>query len=269
MCHPTVPAHTSPPPVETREAAVAIEGGGLLPGLLAIPARTPAPAVLVISDLFGRSPFYEHLACRLADAGFVAFTADYFARLTPLGDDSLDAHRVRRRTEMDEIQTLRDLAAAVEWLSALPEVGSNGVGSIGFCMGGTLAFDLAVFSGRLAATVAFYGYPAGEPNKSRIAPPRPLDIAAAVGAPLLAHWGDQDPGYVPQQVHNLDQRLTAAGVEHTLHVYPDMEHGFLRNHLESSSGPRFEAAALAWTRTLGFLNSHLSGDPDGPAPKER
>jgi len=77
MCHPEVPAGTKAPDVRTEEVQVKVQGGAM-PALLALPERTPAPGVVIVNDVFGRSPFYEHLAGRLAQAGYVALEAEFF-----------------------------------------------------------------------------------------------------------------------------------------------------------------------------------------------
>lgn len=263
MCHPEVPPGTPTPSVATAEVNVPLSDGAMMPAFLALPDPTRAPAVLVVTDALGRSPFYENLAMRLALAGFVALTADYFARLTPLADLEAETRRRRRRTESDEVRVLHDLVAALDWLAARPEVTGRPVGVVGFCMGGTLAFDLAADWPRLAASVCYYGYPAGERDRALVPPPTPLSVAHRVRVPVLGHWGDQDPGYVPDEIRELDRRLAGSGAERTLHVYPGLGHGFLAASLEASSGPEYEGACLSWTRTLEFLQRHLSHRDEG------
>src|SRR2546422_995483 len=94
MCHPEVPEGTTPPNVRTAELTIAV-GGGAMPTLVAFPERARAPAVLVINDVFGRSPFYEHTARRLAQAGFVAATPEFFFREGPLPEPTPDAAMAR------------------------------------------------------------------------------------------------------------------------------------------------------------------------------
>src|SRR5687768_16465118 len=83
MCHPEVPAGTPLPDVRVQDVTIALEDGRL-PGILALPAKTPAPAVLVVNDVFGRSDFYDHVTRRIAQAGFVAFDVEYFFRQAPV-----------------------------------------------------------------------------------------------------------------------------------------------------------------------------------------
>jgi carboxymethylenebutenolidase len=229
-----------------------------MPAFLALPRSTPGPAVLVISDAMGRSPFYEHLACMLADAGFVACTPDYFFRVAPLRDQQPETRRARRKDELDEQQVLHDLQATMRWLSQLPEVRGSRVGVVGFCMGGTLALDMAAAEPAPAASVAFYGYLTGEPGKALVPPPRPVDVAHQMRAPLLAFWGDQDPGYDAKSLAEFRRRLDAAGASGSFHVFPGVGHGFLREFLEDEASPGYAVAAEAWQRTIDFLREHLA-----------
>ena len=56
MCHPEVPAGAEVPDVRVEDAAILVEDGNM-PGLMATPERLPAPGILIINDVFGRSPF--------------------------------------------------------------------------------------------------------------------------------------------------------------------------------------------------------------------
>src|SRR5947208_2483596 len=63
MCHPEVPPGTPVPDVRSEETPIPL-GSESMPALVAFPEHTPAPAILVINDISGRSPFYDHLADR-------------------------------------------------------------------------------------------------------------------------------------------------------------------------------------------------------------
>src|SRR5712692_80558 len=99
MCHPEVPAGAPIPDVHVEDAAIPVEDG-TMPGLAALPERVPAPGVVIINDVFGRSPFYEHLAGRLAQAGFVALDPEFFFREGPLPEQTREASQ-ERATRLD------------------------------------------------------------------------------------------------------------------------------------------------------------------------
>jgi carboxymethylenebutenolidase len=235
---------------------VAIEvSDGLMPALLALPVATPAPAVLVVNDVFGRAPFYEHLTRRIAQAGYVALDVEYFFRQAPVAPGDREGATARAR-QLDQLGTLDDLDVAISWLADRDDVAGSRIGTIGFCMGGTLVLDLAAARGDLA-TVCYYGFPARR-GESPLAPPAPLDLADEMSGPILGHWGDQDAGVGMENVRELDRRLSAAGVEHTFHIYPGHGHGFLKSLLEDEAAPGHADACLSWERTLGFWRQHLA-----------
>lgn len=249
MCHPEVPEGTTPPNVRTEELTIGVVGGAM-PTLVAFPERARAPAVLVINDVFGRSPFYEHTARRLAQAGFVAATPEFFFREGPLPEPTRDAAMARAK-RLDFSRTVDDMAAAIDWLRARAET-NGAVGTIGFCMGGTIVLLLAARRRDVAASVCYYGFPADTRTSQR-----PIDLASNMKGPILGLWGDQDAGVGMDNVKQLDVALTAASVEHEFHVYPGLGHGFLKASLDDESTPGYRQACESWTRTIAWLSSRF------------
>ena len=249
MCHPEVPEGTTPPDVRTAELTIAVDGGAM-PTLVALPERARAPAVLVINDVFGRGPFYEHTARRLAQAGFVAATPEFFFREGPLPEPTREAAMARAK-RLDFSRLVDDMAAAIDWFRTRPET-NGAVGTIGFCMGGTIVLLLEARRSDLAASVCYYGFPADARTSAR-----PIDLAAKMKGPILGHWGDQDAGVGMDNVKQLDVALDTAGVEHEFHVYPGLGHGFLKASLDDESTPGYRQACESWTRTIAFYDALL------------
>ena len=236
--------------MRTRELTIAVDGGAN-PTLVAFPERARAPAVLVINDVFGRGPFYEHTARRLAQAGFVAATPEFFFREGPLPEPRRDAAMARAK-RLDFSRLVDDMAAAIDWLEMRPET-NGAVGTIGFCMGRTIVLLLAARRSDLAASVCYYGFPADTRTSAR-----PIDLAAKMKGPILGHWGDQDAGVGMDNVKQLDAALTAGGVGHEFHIYPGLGHGFLKASLDDEGTPGYQRACESWTRTISFYDALLS-----------
>ena len=244
MCHPEVPAGTPIPDVRVADAPIPVEDG-TMPGLMAFPARVPAPGILIINDVFGRSPFYDHLARRVAQAGFVAVTPEYFFREGSLPEPTREAAMARAK-RLDFKRWGRDMSVAVDWLRTRPEV-HGPIGTIGFCMGGTQVLLLAARRDDIAATVSYYGFPADARTEAS-----PIDVASKMRGPILGHWGDQDEGVGMDNVSKLRATLEAASVEHEFHIYPGLGHGFLKASLEDETTPGHAEACESWTRTVEF-----------------
>lgn len=250
MCHPEVPPGAPIPDVRVEDAAIPVEEG-TMPGLIAFPERLPAPGILVINDVFGRSPFYDQLARRLAQAGFLAVTPEYFFREGSLPEPTRDAAMARAK-QLDFKRWGRDMSAALDWLRGRRDVNGS-VGTIGFCMGGTQALLLAARRDDLAGTVSYYGFPADARTDAS-----PVELAPTMHGPILGHWGDQDEGAGMDNVEKLRAALGAAGVKHEFHIYPGIGHGFLKASLEDEKTPGYEQACASWTRTLDFYRRYFA-----------
>lgn len=227
--------------------------------MLALPDRAApgsAPAVLVVSDVFGRTPFYESLAARIATAGFEALLPDFFFRVGALPERTREA-AMERRERLDEQRSLEDLRGALRWLRGRAAGGR--IGTVGFCMGGTFVLDLAALEPDLV-TVCYYGFPAGAHKTSPTAPPRPLDLADRMRGPILGFWGDQDAGVGMDNVAELARRLEAAGVDFDHRVYPGIGHGFLAASQFDPENDAYQSACESWTMALDLWRHHLRAE---------
>jgi carboxymethylenebutenolidase len=212
-------------------------------GYLALPPAGRGPGLLLWQEIFGVNPHIRAVAEQYALDGFVVLAPDTFWRQAPRvdlgydGDDRSRAMGLMQAYAAD--QALADIAAAATTLRALPEVASAKVGSIGYCMGGRLAYLTAATAG-VDAAVAFYG---GGIHNS-------LDRAGAVRCPMQFHYAGIDEHIPPAAVQRVRDALPAAEV----HVYPGAMHGFNCWARASYHAP---SAAVAHGRALAFLGTHL------------
>jgi carboxymethylenebutenolidase len=248
MCHPEVPAGQALSDAARAEVRIELPGGEEMPALLC--GGEGLPPVLVVGDVFGRSPFYEHLAGVLAGAGFQVLVPDFYFREGPL--EKIDkAAAFARRAQLDEARTLDDLAAAIAFLRARSS--GTKVGTVGFCMGGTFVLDLASRDDDLV-TVAYYGFPVPQASIT-MPPPRPIDLVDAQRGPVLAFWGDQDDTVGSENVAAYVDVAAAANPSFEHEVLPGLGHGFLgAADLSDQSDP----AAATWRRAVSLLRENLN-----------
>ncbi len=255
MCHDTCPHPISgSDAIEEMHVDLPLPDGAL-PAFVALPESRPAPAVLVIHDINGANDFYHDLSRRLALAGYIALLPDFFHRQGAVDTTDFDAKRARMRS-MTQSETLSDIESALLWLQH-HEHSTGAVGSIGFCMGGTLVMLAASRDPAPAATVAFYGFPVRE--RLPLAPILPADEGevATLASPMLAFWGTEDAGVGMDNVDHYEALLQTHRKEHEFVRYPGIGHGFLTFNGDS---PAAEASRDAWSRTLAFLGERL-GQP--------
>lgn len=217
------------------------QGHGEGRGYLVVPTslQGKAPTVLVVHENRGLNPYIQDVARRLAKAGFVAFAPD---ALHPRGGyPGNDDEGRSLQSSLDRAKIEQDFIAAAKFL-ATHELGNGKVGAVGFCFGGYIVNMLAaVIPDTLSAGVPFYGTPAAKELRKNIKAPLLIQLAELDGR-VNAAWPDYK------------KDLEAAGVEHTMHLYPKCNHGF---HNDSTA--RYDAtnAQLAWERTIAFFQKHL------------
>jgi carboxymethylenebutenolidase len=215
-------------------------GSGTMRAYMARPTggSAPWPGVLVIHENRGLNPYIEDVVRRFGAAGFLALGPD---ALTPLGGypGNDDAGREMQR-QLDRETMTEDFIAGARYLMEHPE-STGRVGAVGFCFGGSMVNTLAVRLPELAAGAPFYG---GQP---------PADQVGRIQAPLLIHYAGLDER-INAGWPAFQEALEANDVEYTMHMYPDVNHGF-----HNDTTPRYdaEAAALAQERTIAFFNRHL------------
>jgi len=221
---------------------------GSTPGYLAVPAGSgPWPGVIVIHELFGLNADIRAHAGRLAAQGYLALAPDLYG-----GKSWLRCIRgVFRQLHAGSGPAFDALDAARGWLAARPDcTGKTGV--IGFCLGGGFALLCAPRAEFSAASVNYGEVPA---DAHRV---------LAGSCPVVASYGARDPmGQGPPQ--RLEEALTALGVPHDVHVYPDAGHSFM-SPKPSLMAPlvklvrldfRPESAADAWQRIFTFFGEYL------------
>jgi dienelactone hydrolase len=252
MCHADGLGRQASRHIVRNDVTVPLPTGESMPGVVCHPAGSPARSILLISDIYGMTPFYLDVAGELADAGFAALVANYYFRLGELEELTREAAHARR-SKLDEAQALRDLDATVNWLKVQFGGPMSPVGLVGFCLGGTLALDLAVERADLAV-VSYYGLVAGMGGATAV--PAPLDVTDRINGPVLAFWGDEDHVVDMADVDRFARLMAAHRVDYEQTVYPGIGHGFLSG-LADESRKDHVSALESWRRTLEFFRQEL------------
>ncbi|MBD1943361.1 dienelactone hydrolase family protein, partial [Coleofasciculus sp. FACHB-712] len=181
-----------------------------------------------------------------AKAGYLVLVPDLYWRLEP--DVQLDpgkeehwakAFELLRAFDVDS--GVEDLKASLSFLRQYPS-STGKVGSVGFCLGGKLAYFMATRTDA-DANVSYYGV---EIDKN-------LAEATKIQKPLILHIGGNDEYVSPSAQTTIQQGLKDNPLV-TIYRYEGVSHGFSRMN---SSAYRQEAAELARDRTLAFLKQHL------------
>lgn len=240
----------------TTEETIMAHG---VPAYLACPAgEGPFPALIIFFEAFGLNGHIKDVARRLAGEGYVALAPDLYHRLPEPRTaeySDLEAAFALAATIKDE-EAMGDTGAALQYLGSRPDVQSDRIGAIGFCLGGRMAFLAACrFPEAIKAAAVFYGgaiagrKPFGEPSTP------PLEFADRIRGRLRLFYGGLDAHIPRQQVRAIESRLDELGKDARVIVYPDADHGFFCDQ-RTSYNP--DAARDAWARTLELFAVTLS-----------
>lgn len=208
-------------------------------GYLALPPAGSGPGVIVIQEWWGLTDHIADVADRLAAEGFVALAPDLYGG--NVAHEDAEALRMMRALPVGRGVEL--LSGAVDHLLSLPEVTSQTVGAVGFCMGGGFVLYLAAADPRVSAAVPFYGVIQGE-----------LPDFSGLRAEILGHYGELDESIPAEHLEALRETVREqSGITPELRMYP-AGHAFF-NDGRPVHDP--ESAALAWQRTVPFLHERL------------
>ncbi|WP_428539936.1 dienelactone hydrolase family protein [Rhodopila sp.] len=198
----------------------ATDGSGGFTAYVVEPKAKPAGAVVVIQEIFGVNQAMRDTCAWVADLGFIAVCPDLFWRIQPAIDitDKSDAEwnqAFELFQKFDQAKGIDDLKASVAASRGLP--GANGkVATIGYCLGGRLAFMMAQQSDA-DANISYYGVGLDE-----LVPDLPK-----VTKPLLVHVADKDEFFPAEGRAAVIKAIE--GHKHAVgHVYPGANHAFAR-----------------------------------------
>jgi carboxymethylenebutenolidase len=204
--------------------------------LYAPTGKGPFPALVVVHEYWGLNDWVKEQASRLADQGYVSLAVDLYRGKVATTPEM--AHELMRGVPEDRAK--RDLHAAVGFLKSQSNVKKDRIGSIGWCMGGGYALDVALQEPDLAAAVINYGHLATDPEALK-----------KINAPILGLFGGQDRGLSPDDVHKFEQQLKQLGKKVDIKIYDDAGHAF--ENPNNKDGYRAADAADAQKRTVDFL----------------
>lgn len=225
-----------------RNAVIAINGEQV-EAVLAIPASGSGPAVIVIQEWWGLVPHIQEVVARLADEGFVALAVDHYRGAETTEPD--EAMKLMMAVDLPRVSA--DLAGAAAWLRGQDFVTSEGVGVVGFCMGGGLALLGPAVSEDIRCAVAFY--------PAMPWPDYAPDWSAYAGKAALVHKAVSDEESAGPAIAASAAAIAAHHGTVRLEEYPDSVHAFFND-----ARPEVYQQAnadRAWRTTVEFLQQHL------------
>jgi carboxymethylenebutenolidase len=202
--------------------------------------------LIVIQEIFGVNSGMRQMCDEYAKMGYHALCPDLFWRQETGVDitDQSEAEWAKAFGLFKGFDTqlgIKDLISTIQFARKMD--GANGkVGSVGFCLGGKLAFLMSLHSDA-DCNISYYG----------VGLPEYLSEIKNIKKPTLMHMAALD-SFVPKDDQD---KIIAAAANNSMiecHRYEGVQHAFARvngQHFDAS------AAALAASRSADFLKKYL------------
>jgi carboxymethylenebutenolidase len=200
-------------------------------------SKTKAPAVLVISEIFGLTDWVRSVCDQLAENGVIAIAPDLLSGQT--FEDVDGARKAIAALPKEQIKS--DLDAASDYALKIPAC--NGTLAVcGFCWGGGVTFAYANENSKLKAAFSFYGTAPDEASK-----------VANIQCPVYGFYGENDER-VNATIPKAEELMKAAGKKYEPVIYKGATHGFMREgEAPNASEANKKARDDAWVRWKTLL----------------
>ena len=211
------------------------------------PKTLPAPAVVVLQELFGVNADIRKHCYELAEQGYLALAPDLYWRQEPGVDLNVTSqadwdHGLRLYQAYDRDAGVKDIKDTIDAVRNLPECNGK-VALLGYCLGALMVFMTAVRNDGIDAAIWYHG---ADTEKY-------LGEVDGLHAPILMHLAEEDE-FISKAAQAEIKAALAKKPNVTVYGYPGQSHAFSRHN-----GKHYNAAAahLANGRTSEFLNRQL------------
>jgi carboxymethylenebutenolidase len=216
--------------------------GGTASGYLAVPESGKGPGVVVLQEWWGVDDYIRQYCDRFASEGFVALAPDLYHGETAQQPD--EAQQKMMALNMDQAE--KEMRGAADYVAQHEATEGDGVGAVGFCLGGGLAVWAGTVNPKVKAVASYYYVmPHGKPDFSKLQ------------APVLGHFGTSDDFIPVDDAKGLEQEIKDAGSDATFEFYEGAGHAFANPH-DRLGTYNEEHDRSAWQKTVDFLKRHLT-----------
>ncbi len=227
-----------------------------IPAYLAMPVgENSLPAVVVLQEIFGVNDHIRDVTRRVAKEGYIAIAPALYHRQAPgfeagyTDQDIKIGKQYKDQTKAEEL--LSDIQATINYLISQTPAKANGIGCIGFCFGGHVAY-LAATLPDIQATASFYG--AGITTMTPGGGSPSITRTKEIKGTMYAFFGMEDASIPTQQVDEIELALDKNQVLHRVFRYQRADHGFFCDQRASYNEA---AAAEAWNQVKQLFRQEL------------
>ena len=212
-------------------------------GYLSTPQNGSGPAVIVIQEWWGLVGHITDVVDRFAAAGFVAFAPDLYHGQAAAEPDT--AKKLMMELQLD--QAGQEIINSAKYLLSLPETSSKTVGTVGFCMGGSLSIWSGTLDPVIDRAVGFYPGSSWERHAPK--------WSNYNGKHAMIHCAQGDGTSAAPGIQEAIKEISTAGGSIEVFDYAGTQHAFFNNDRPEVYDA--QAAQTAWDRTVNFLKDKV------------
>jgi dienelactone hydrolase len=208
------------------------------------------PGVLVCHEWWGLNDYIRGRAKQLAELGYIAFALDMYGN----GQTARDHHEAGKL--MNALMTNPDamgrVRAAIDAIARQPQCDADKLAAIGYCMGGTMAIQMADAGLPVRGIATFHSV------LGPAIPAHPKPIAAKI----LIFTGADDPMATHEQVGAFIDAMRKANADYQVHIFGGARHAFTNPDADNKGLPplKYDAGAdrRSWIALRSFLEEALA-----------
>ncbi|MGD9688469.1 MAG: dienelactone hydrolase family protein [Phycisphaerales bacterium] len=216
-------------------------------------AKDKRPGVLVCHEWWGCNEYAAERARQLAGLGYVAFALDMYGKGNVTTDPKQAGEWAGKLFADPESLRMR-AGAGLKLLARHDRVDATRLAAIGYCMGGTVALELARTGADLRAVVAFHA--------STISAKNPDDNKRIKAKVLVCHGADDD--FVkPGEIDTFQSQMRDARVDYIFIAYAGAQHAFTNPNADKANIPSVKyhepADRRSWRHMQSLFDECLAG----------
>ena len=239
--------------IATSDAELRVDDSPMRAYVAAPKADGKYPGVLLYSEIFQLTAPIRRSCERLAGHGFVVAAPEIYHRIERPGtvmpyDDigRIWGNEGAKRTPVAAFDA--DARATLDFLAKHPKVATGKLATMGFCIGGHLAWRAAL-QPDVRAAVCCYATGVHNGKLGKDADAGTFARFGEIKGEMLIVFGDVDPHVPTEGRETLVKALASAGTKHRI-LTVSGEHAFMRDE-----GPRYDSAAAdqVWAEAVGMF----------------
>ena len=194
----------------------------------------PHPAIILYMDAPGMREELRDVSRRIATVGYTVLLPNMYYRTGREGHYGYDLSKIGsdddQRAKMFEVmntltnaRVVHDTKGLLAFIDQCDAAAPGKVGCVGYCMSGQFVMSIgATYPDRFDAIASYHGVKIITDQTDS-----PHLVAHKITGEVYLGFASDDPHVPEEELAAMPGAMEAAGIKHTIEIYPDTEHGYV------------------------------------------